>query len=852
MADGILTRMETPEEYNTHYPINGNEFAGLTERADQFRVEVYGKLNGKQRSQMGQFFTPPPVACFMASLFGEIPGKVRLLDAGAGAGALTAAFVEEMLQRSSQPSEISVIAYEQEPLLAEYLYSIHLACQQDCRSQAVKFDSVVVAEDFIHAGTEMLCMGLFPVARHSFNRIILNPPYKKISSNSIHRRLLSSVGIETSNLYTAFLAIAVELLEPGGELVAITPRSFCNGPYFKAFRKLFLGSMALRRIHIFDSREEAFKGDEILQENIIFHAVKTAAKEKVLLSTSHGPSGDGMTLREVEYNQVVRPDDPDQIIHLATSEMDSFVQERIDQFRCSLTELGIGVSTGRVVDFRAREFLRDLPEEGSAPLIYPTHFADGYIRWPKLGGRKPNAIAISEQTASLFLPSGDYVLVRRFSAKEEPRRVVAALFDSSQIPSQVVGFENHLNVYHCNYAGLPRDIAKGLAVFLNSTLVDSYFRQFNGHTQVNATDLRKLQYPSREMLAALGRYAEEEEEFPSQHKIDTLLEQEIQQMAEIQSTDPVSAKQKIEQAISILESLGFPRGQLNDRSAYTLLALLDLRPATDWPEAKAPLIGITPIMDFCRDQYGRQYAPNTRETFRRQTMHQFVQAGLAIPNPDDPGRPVNSPKYCYQIEPNALALCLTFDSPQWGISLQAYLDTAESLKQRYARAREMKMIPVTLAEGQELYLTPGDHSRLVKAILDEFAPRFVPGGHVLYVGDTGGKWRYFDEEAMRTLGVVVGIHGKMPDVVIHHIEKGWLVLIEAVTSHGPVDPKRREELSVLFQSSSAGLVYVTAFLSRSDMAKYVGEISWETEVWVLEASTHLIHFNGERFLGPYE
>lgn len=842
--------METSDQYDVYQSTKSSGVAGLTERADSFRVETYAKLSAAQRSQMGQFFTPPPVARLMASLFGDTPREIRLLDTGAGVGALTAAFVEEMLLRTSQPSEISVIAYEPEALLAEYLRCTHSACQQICQEHGIEFCGKVLEQDFIHAGAEMLRMGLFPVERHSFNRAILNPPYKKIGGDSIHRQLLSGIGIETSNLYTAFLAIVAELLEPGGELVAITPRSFCNGPYFKAFRKLFLGTMALRRMHVFESRQEAFKDDEVLQENIIFHAVKSASKQSVLLSTSHGPSGDSMTLREVEYGQVIHPDDPDQIIHLATSEMDHFVRERIDQFRYSLGDLGIAVSTGRVVDFRAKEFLRDSPDEATAPLIYPTHFEDGYIRWPKLENRKPNAIAISDKTKSLFLPSGDYVLVRRFSSKEEPRRVVAALYDSTQISSSVVGFENHLNVYHCNHAGLPKEMARGLAVFLNSTLVDSYFRQFNGHTQVNATDLRKLPYPGREVLSALGKYAEGK--FPAQHKIDALLEREIQQMAEIQSPNPVSAKQKIEEAMSILESLGFPKGQQNERSALTLLALLDLKPGMGWSEASDPLIGITPIMDFCRDQYGRQYAPNTRETFRRQTMHQFVQAGLAIANPDDPGRPVNSPKYCYQIEPNALALCRIYDSPQWSINLRSYLNSAETLKQRYARAREMKMVPVTLAEGKELYLTPGDHSRLVKAILDEFAPRFVPGGHVLYVGDTGGKWRYFDEEAMGTLGIAVDVHGKMPDVVIHHIEKGWLILIEAVTSHGPVDPKRREELAVLFQDSNAGLVYVTAFLRRSDMAKYIGEISWETEVWVQEASTHLTHFDGERFLAPYE
>ena len=162
------------------------------------------------------------------------------------------------------------------------------------------------------------------------------------------------------------------------------------------------------------------------------------------------------------------------------------------------------------------------------------------------------------------------------------------------------------------------------------------------------------------------------------------------------------------------------------------------------------------------------------------------------------------------------------------------------------------MVPVTLAEGRDVYLTPGAHSELVKAIIDEFAPRFAPGGHVIYVGDTGDKWRYFDEEALRGLGVTVDVHGKMPDVVIHHLERDWPVLIEAVTSHGPVNAKRREELAVLFRDARPGLVYVTAFLTRSDMAKYVSDISWETEVWVREAGTHLIHFDGKRFLGPYD
>jgi adenine-specific DNA-methyltransferase len=842
--------METSSQCKANSIKDAVSVEGLTEHVDLYRVDVCRKLDSEQRSKMGQFFTPPLVARFMASLFGDSVGEICLLDAGAGVGTLTAAFVEEVCQRDARPHRVSVIAYELEPLLVEYLHSTLVECQEICQECGVEFVGKVLEKDFINAGVEMLRGGLFPVESYSFNRAILNPPYKKIRSDSRYRRLLSSIGIETGNLYSAFLAITIDLLESGGELVAITPRSFCNGPYFKLFRKLFLKTMALRRIHVFESREEAFRADDVLQENIIFHAVKNGERERVLISASHGPAQEGMTVREVGYGQVVKPDDPDLIIHIATSEMDQFVLDRIGVFRRSLDDLGIAVSTGRVVDFRARDFLRANPDADTLPLIYPGHFHNGFVRWPKPGSKKPNAIVLTSRTRSLLLPSGSYVLVKRFSTKEERRRVVAAIYDPEDILAPYVGFENHLNVYHRGNSGLSRGLAKGLAVFLNSTLVDSYFRQFNGHTQVNATDLRMLRYPSQKVLEALG--ASVGDEFPSQKEIDELLEREIHRMADIQSPNPVAAKQKIDEALEILKVLGLPRGQQNERSALTLLALLDLRPETPWSGAKDPLMGITPIMDFCRDHYGKQYAPNTRETFRRQTMHQFVDAGLAVPNPDDPSRPVNSPKFCYQIEPTALTLLRTHETPAWANNLKAYLKSVETLKQRYARARELKMVPVTLAEGRDVYLTPGAHSKLVKAIIDEFAPRFASGGHVIYVGDTGDKWRYFDEEALRGLGVTVDVHGKMPDVVIHHLERDWLVLIEAVTSHGPVSAKRREELAVLFRDARPGLVYVTAFLTRSDMAKYVSDISWETEVWVREAGTHLIHFDGKRFLGPYD
>lgn len=313
----------------------------------------------------------------------------------------------------------------------------------------------------------------------------------------------------------------------------------------------------------------------------------------------------------------------------------------------------------------------------------------------------------------------------------------------------------------------------------------------------------------------------------------------------------MAERNKIADALQVLGELGMPRAQQNDRSALCLLALLDPTQGKSWAAARNPLVGITPMMQFARDHYGKQYAPNTRETFRRQTMHQLVAAGIALYNPDNPTRPVNSPKAVYQIEPDTLKLLRAFATAAWIKNLAAYQKNRKTLTARYARAREMQKLPVKLATGATMRLSPGDHSQLIKAIIEEFAPRFVPGGVLIYAGDTGEKWGYFDKELLAKLGVEVDGHGKMPDVVLYCPKRGWLLLIESVTSHGPVDGKRHDELARLFEGSKAGLVFVTAFPSRAVMTRYLGEIAWETEVWVADAPSHLIHFNGARFLGPY-
>jgi adenine-specific DNA-methyltransferase len=818
----------------------------LLDQVDFFRLDANRKLTRERRSDLGQFMTPPATARLMASMFAAGHDEVSILDAGAGVGSLTAALVSELCDRSAKPKKIAATVYEIDSTLAEYLASTLEQCQRACDVAGIAFEAQPIQRDFIDDVARQLRQEMF-ASPNRYTCAILNPPYKKIHSASDTRLKLRELGIETSNLYTAFLSLAVMVLDSGGELVAITPRSFCNGPYFKPFRKLLLDSIAIRRIHVFESRENAFAEDEVLQENIILHGIKSASRESVRITSSTGPGDDLIAVRDVAYSELVRLGDTEHFIHIVPDQLGASVAEKVARLHWSLNEHQIQASTGRVVDFRATALLRALPAADTVPLIYPLNLEAGFVKWPKQA-KKAQAMALVAGAEELLVPKGTYVVVKRFSAKEETRRVVAAVYDSERIDAEFVGFENHLNYFHRNGGGLPSTLAKGLAGFLNSTLLDLYFRQFNGHTQVNATDLRTLRYPTRTQLESIG--ARIGAEFPSQTELDAIVEEALNLADATGVPDPVQAKKRIEEALNILKELGLPREQQNERSALTLLALLDLRPSLRWTAAKAPLMGITPMMAFFESHYGKRYAPNTRETVRRQTIHQFLDAGVVVINPDKPDRPTNSPYAVYQIESGLLKLLRTYRTPRWEKGLKTYLSSVETLKKKYAQEREMKRIPIQIMEGKMIALSPGGQNILVERIVSEFCQIFTGGGKLVYIGDTDDKFAYFDEPLLKSLGVTIEAHGKMPDVLVFVESKNWLVLIEAVTSHGPVDPKRRGELKTLFAGCKAGLVFVTAFLDRTSMVKYLNDISWETEVWVADAPTHLIHFNGERFLGP--
>jgi tRNA1(Val) A37 N6-methylase TrmN6 len=489
-------------------------FGGLA-TADSIRRQVSPRIAQKRKSELGQFMTPSSVARFMAGMFP--PSTLRtcyLLDAGAGVGALSCAFLDRWVMGGCFGFEfVEATAYEIDEKLRGHL-ARHLAAYNRVTPR-------IIGGDYIELAT---AHDLFAVRQPTgHTHAILNPPYKKINSGSSHRLALRRVGIETVNLYSAFVALAVDQAAPGGQIVAIVPRSFCNGPYYRPFRDFILDRAAIRHIHLFESRCKAFKDDRVLQENIIIRLERSGQQEQVTVSTSTDDSFSDLTSHEHPFDRIVFPYDPERFIHVPTTPGRS-AMELSPAMRYSLVDIGVKISTGPIVDFRLKTHLCDMPKPGAVPLIYPGHLSMTGTIWPVPGLRKPNAIMRNGETEKWLYPNGFYCAVRRFSSKEEKRRVMASVVDPAVFGEHsMLGFENHLNLFHEDKHGLPEALARGLVVFLNTTAVDEHFRRFNGHTQVNATDLKLIKYPSRDTLIQLGQWALRQGAF-TQEQIDAKLE----------------------------------------------------------------------------------------------------------------------------------------------------------------------------------------------------------------------------------------------------------------------------------------------------------------------------------------
>ncbi len=477
--------------------------------AESNRVTALAGIDPLKQDKLGQFFTPSRAAVLIASLL-RLPesGTIRVLDPGAGSGALSAAIVSRILDERPK-LQAHVVAVECDASILKPLDATLKACA-DAGAGRITYD--LIAGDFIVEST-----GLVPDPRlRDFDIVIENPPYAKLAASSAAREAVREVGADAPNLYAAFLALGAAALKPGGQLVAITPRSFCNGPYFGLFRSFLLDRLALDRIHVFESRSTVFADTGVLQENVVFSGTRDGARDSVVLSASVGHK-DEITTRVVPYSAVVQPKDTHRFIRLAVNDEDTRIAERMLALPSTLASLGVTASTGKVVDFRSRECLGADPVENSVPLIYPSNVRNGVIEWPRAIRKAQYFKPLNDRDVQMLVPGGWYCIVKRFSAKEERRRIVAAVWSPERQPGPVA-FENHLNVFHSRGAGLDREVAHGLCWWLNSTLVDKFFRTFSGHTQVNATDLRTLRFPDAETLRDIG--AEVPEQLPGQDEID--------------------------------------------------------------------------------------------------------------------------------------------------------------------------------------------------------------------------------------------------------------------------------------------------------------------------------------------
>jgi len=309
---------------------------------------------------------------------------------------------------------------------------------------------------------------------------------------------------------------------------------------------------------------------------------------------------------------------------------------------------------------------------------------------------------------------------------------------------------------------------------------------------------------------------------------------------------------KQDEALEILRAFGLPRAQQNERSALTLLALAGIGPRDGWDKTHKPLLRIWDIMGFMREKYGKNYAANSRETIRRQTIHQFEQARIVDRNPDDPSRPTNSGNNCYSLTDAAVAVLKSFGTPRFDRAVEKFIQKFGQLEKAYSKRRDLQKVRLTLSTGAEIQLSAARHNALQVAVVEEFGPRFAPGAAVLYLGDTARKYVICATPELEELNVDLTEHDKLPDIVLHDARKSWLFLIEAVTTHGPVNPKRHAEIEAMLSACPAERVYVTAFLTKADFRKYAADIAWETEVWIAETPDHTIHFNGPKFLGPYQ
>ena len=805
------------------------------------------------RKSQGQFFTPPVIARFMAGLSAPLNSGAWVVEPGAGTGILIAALAEHFV-RQWGCHEWRVTAYETEPALQPALALALGYTRHWLNEQGIHFSFEIKPDDFILANASRLRPAplLEPLVEQAAPQLVVsNPPYFKVPKSDPRVSVLKEVVHGQPNIYALFMAASAKLLRPDGQLIFITPRSFCSGTYFRQFRKWFFQTIAVERIHLFESRTEAFERDEVLQENIIFTGTKTVTQRDFIgVSSSHGATDLGaVDVQHIPVCDLLDLDTPEAVLSIPIGPADTSIRQVFNHWSGRLRTLGFEISTGPIVPFRTDALVNAGSEDATAPVVWVQHVGRMAVTWPLMRFAKPQWIRVKPDTRSLLLPNANFVLVRRFSPKEENSRITAAPYLKGELPSEFLGVENHVNYIHKPGGILSQTETLGLAAFLNSRWVEHYFRVSSGNTQVSATELRNLPLPSLDKIRRIGERLLEADGVSKVALMNQIVGEELNLPSDAPNGNG-GHMPKLEEAKDLLNALGLPPAQRNELAALTLLALANLTESDSWNRARRRSIRIHDMILFVEQNYRKRYAENTRETFRRQVLHQFEQARIVDRNPDDPTLPINSPRTHYALSEPVLPVVQGYGTKAGQRWLEKFRAEQGTLLELYQRQRRQSMIPLRDPSGRELHLSPGRHNQLQVAVVEEFAPRFAPGAKLLYLGDAANKILLYDTKALQRLGVPVDKHGKLPDIVLYSPKRKWLFLIEVVTSHGPVSHKRYRELESLLHKCPAGRVYVSVFPDFKEYLRHVRDIAWETEIWIAEAPDHLIHYNGDKFIGP--
>ncbi len=503
----------------------------LVEYTESLTDWYIGITTSEYRKNKGQFFTPKITSEFMVRQFQDLSKKenIRVLDPGTGLGIFESAICDLLLTMKKKP-KISFDIYENDDNILPLLkYNIDV-CKESMINKGFDISYQILNEDFILSNSSIFNDELSDseINWGVYDFVISNPPYYKLKKESPQAIGMSNIVKGQPNIYPLFMALSAKLLKDGGQMTVLSPRSYCSGLYFRSFRKWFFENVKPIKIHVFESRKDVFKKYNVLQEMVILTAIKSSeVPENVIISTSDGElnSKKKLTVRRTSYKKVIIKNNDNIIMRIPTSKLDEIVTTQIDKLGFKLVTLGLKVSTGPVVPFRAIDYLlNDIKKQNYAPLIWMQNIIDGLVIWPIKENSKPVAIKNEKESRKILIPKGNYVLIKRFSTKEGKRRINAGILLETFLNSDYIGIENHVNYIYKINGKLSEDEAYGIAALLNSKLYNKYFQMINGSTQVNASEIDTIPFTSLEKISNIGSLVRKEND---ENKIEKIIIKEL-------------------------------------------------------------------------------------------------------------------------------------------------------------------------------------------------------------------------------------------------------------------------------------------------------------------------------------